>query len=193
MENWRVLNPIVIEENNVEQVGATWCEQFSVLLRRGFKERRHEYFSTLRITQVIITALIAGLLWWPSDVQSPNRVADQATIFTFPQERAMLVKERSVNMYKLSAYLVARSISDIPLDLFLPVIFLTIVYFMIRSECTDILKMSQGLRIGYRRGFHGRQKGYNLCLNCYHGKHVVWGLLHPRSEGIHGLASLHFY
>lgn len=79
MENWRVLNPIVIEENNVEQVGATWCEQFSVLLRRGFKERRHEYFSTLRITQVIITALIAGLLWWPSDVQSPNRVADQAS------------------------------------------------------------------------------------------------------------------
>nr|GMD94159.1 ABC transporter G family member 22-like isoform X1 [Ipomoea batatas] len=153
MENWRVLNPIVIEENNVEQVGATWREQFSVLLRRGFKERRHEYFSTLRITQVIITALIAGLLWWPSDDQSPNRVADQAgllffisvfwayfplftAIFTFPQERAMLVKERSVNMYKLSAYLVARSISDIPLDLFLPVIFLTIVYFMVRLKMT---------------------------------------------------------
>ncbi|XP_031108384.1 ABC transporter G family member 22-like [Ipomoea triloba] len=153
MENWRVLNPIVIEENNVEQVGATWCEQFSVLLRRGFKERRHEYFSTLRITQVIITALIAGLLWWPSDVQSPNRVADQAgllffisvfwayfplftSIFTFPQERAMLMKERSVNMYKLSAYLVARSISDIPLDLFLPVIFLTIVYFMVHLKMT---------------------------------------------------------
>ncbi|XP_019174188.1 PREDICTED: ABC transporter G family member 22-like [Ipomoea nil] len=153
MENWRLLNPIVIEEN-VEQVGATWCEQFSVLLRRGFKERRHEYFSSLRITQVIITALIAGLLWWPSDnVQSPNKVADQAgllffisvfwayfplftAIFTFPQERAMLVKERSVNMYKLSAYLVARSISDIPLDLFLPVIFLTIVYFMVRLKMT---------------------------------------------------------
>lgn len=78
MQNRRLLNPILIEDS-LEQMGATWWEQFSVLLIRGFKERRHEYFSTLRITQVIITALIAGLLWWRSDVQSPSRVADQAS------------------------------------------------------------------------------------------------------------------
>ena len=52
-------------------------------------------------------------------------------IFTFPQERAMLVKERSVDMYRLSAYLVARNISDLPLDLTLPIVFLLIVYFMV--------------------------------------------------------------
>lgn len=51
-------------------------------------------------------------------------------IFTFPQERAMLKKERSVNMYRLSAYFIARTTSDLPLDLFLPIIFLVIVYFM---------------------------------------------------------------
>lgn len=39
-------------------------------------------------------------------------------------------------MYKLSAYMVARSITDIPLDLFLPVIFLTIVYLMVRLKMT---------------------------------------------------------
>lgn len=51
-------------------------------------------------------------------------------IFTFPQERAMLIKERAVDMYRLSAYFLARTTSDLPLDLFLPVIFLLIVYFM---------------------------------------------------------------
>lgn len=51
-------------------------------------------------------------------------------IFTFPQERAMLKKERSVDMYRLSAYFMARTTSDLPLDLFLPIIFLLIVYFM---------------------------------------------------------------
>ena len=51
-------------------------------------------------------------------------------IFTFPQERAMLNKERAVDMYRLSAYFMARTTSDLPLDLFLPVIFLLIVYFM---------------------------------------------------------------
>lgn len=57
-------------------------------------------------------------------------------IFTFPQERAMLAKERSVNMYKLSAYLIARNMSDLPLELLLPVIFLAIIYFMVGLKPT---------------------------------------------------------
>lgn len=51
-------------------------------------------------------------------------------IFTFPQERAMLKKERAADMYKLSAYFLARTTSDIPLDLLHPLLFLLIVYFM---------------------------------------------------------------
>lgn len=51
-------------------------------------------------------------------------------IFTFPQERAMLSKERAADMYRLSAYFVARTTSDLPLDLILPVLFLVVVYFM---------------------------------------------------------------
>mgnify|MGYP003702598485 CR=1 FL=1 len=51
-------------------------------------------------------------------------------IFTFPQERAMLNKERAADMYRLSAYFVARTTSDLPLDLLLPVLFLLVVYFM---------------------------------------------------------------
>lgn len=53
-----------------------------------------------------------------------------SAIFTFPQERAMLIKERSVDMYRLSAYFVARNTSDLPLDLILPTFFMAIVYFM---------------------------------------------------------------
>lgn len=51
-------------------------------------------------------------------------------IFAFPQERAMLTKERAVDMYRLSAYFLARTTSDLPLDLLLPVLFLLVVYFM---------------------------------------------------------------
>ncbi|KHN10345.1 ABC transporter G family member 27 [Glycine soja] len=51
-------------------------------------------------------------------------------IFTFPQERAMLSKERAADMYRLSAYFLARTTSDLPLDLILPVLFLLVVYFM---------------------------------------------------------------
>ncbi|KAI4378514.1 hypothetical protein MLD38_015982 [Melastoma candidum] len=129
------------------QWGASWWQQFSILFCRGIKERRHEYFSWLRITQVIATAVILGLLWWQSDSSTLKGCQDQAglvffiavfwgffpvftAIFTFPQERAMLSKERAANMYRLSAYFVARTTSDLPLDLLLPLPFLLIVYFM---------------------------------------------------------------
>uniref|UniRef100_A0A5B7ATW2 ABC-2 type transporter transmembrane domain-containing protein n=1 Tax=Davidia involucrata TaxID=16924 RepID=A0A5B7ATW2_DAVIN len=42
----------------------------------------------------------------------------------------MLNKERAADMYRLSAYFVARTTSDLPLDLLLPVLFLLVVYFM---------------------------------------------------------------
>lgn len=59
------------------QWGASWDEQFSILFWRGIKERRHDYFSWLRITQVLSTAVILGLLWWQSDVKNPKDLQDQ--------------------------------------------------------------------------------------------------------------------
>ncbi|VFQ59251.1 unnamed protein product [Cuscuta campestris] len=132
--------------------GATWCEQFSILFCRGLKERKHDYFSWLRITQVIATSLILGMLWWQSGGDDPTQLQEQAgllffiavfwgffpvftAIFTFPQERAMLNKERAADMYRLSAYFVARTTSDLPLDLFLPLLFLLVVYFMAGLKC----------------------------------------------------------
>ncbi|XP_047315416.1 ABC transporter G family member 22-like [Impatiens glandulifera] len=148
------LVPIAIDDELKSKIssskrewGASWGEQFSILFWRGLKERSHDYFSWLRITQVLATATILGLLWWQSDVKSTRKLQDQAgllffigvfwgffpvftAIFTFPQERAMLSKERAADMYRLSAYFMARTTSDLPLDLLLPVLFLLVVYFM---------------------------------------------------------------
>ncbi|XP_027068475.2 ABC transporter G family member 22 isoform X1 [Coffea arabica] len=153
-EKKKLLVPLQIDEAIKSQVcskkrewGASWFEQYSILFWRGLKERRHDYFSWLRITQVLATAVILGMLWWQSGSDNPKELQDQAgllffisvfwgffpvftAIFTFPQERAMLSKERAADMYRLSAYFVARTTSDIPLDLLLPVLFLLVVYFM---------------------------------------------------------------
>ncbi|KAL4284919.1 hypothetical protein GQ457_16G021420 [Hibiscus cannabinus] len=153
-EKRKIINPLLIDvepmtntRSNSTEWGATWWDQFSILFRRGLKERRHEYFSCMRVMQVFSTAIIMGLLWWRSDASSSKGLQDQAgllffisvfwaffpmftAIFTFPQERVMLAKERSVGMYRLSAYLLARMTSDLPLDLILPLVFLVIVYLM---------------------------------------------------------------
>lgn len=42
----------------------------------------------------------------------------------------MLIKERASGMYRLSAYFLARTTADLPLELILPTLFVTIVYWM---------------------------------------------------------------
>ncbi|XVF07482.1 hypothetical protein REPUB_Repub06bG0143000 [Reevesia pubescens] len=153
-EKKKLMAPLPLDEelklkvsSSKREWGASWWQQYCILFCRGIKERRHDYFSWLRITQVLSTAIILGLLWWQSDSKSPKGRQDQAgllffiavfwgffpvftAIFTFPQERAMLSKERAADMYRLSAYFLARTTSDLPLDLILPVLFLLVVYFM---------------------------------------------------------------
>ncbi|KAI3467159.1 hypothetical protein Pfo_023822 [Paulownia fortunei] len=122
----------------------SWWLQFKVLLSRGLKERKHESYSGLRIFQVMSVAIISGLLWWHSDA---NHIQDQVgllfffsifwgffplfnAIFVFPQERPILTRERSSGMYRLSSYYFARTVGDLPMELVLPTIFVTITYWM---------------------------------------------------------------
>eukprot|EP01018_Ginkgo_biloba_P007745 Gb_26434 [translate_table: standard] len=129
---------------NKNEWTTSWWEQFSVLLKRGLKERRYESFGGLRIFQVVSVAMLSGLLWWHSET---SRLQDQVgllfffsifwgffplfnAIFTFPQERSMLIKERSSGMYRLSSYFLARTVGDLPMELVLPTIFVIITYWM---------------------------------------------------------------
>ncbi|KAL5723508.1 ABC transporter G member 21 [Ranunculus cassubicifolius] len=135
---------MLLRRRTEEQWTSSWWEQFRVLLKRGLKERKYESYSGLRIFQVMSVSILSGLLWWHSD---PSHIQDQVgllfflsifwgffplfnAIFTFPQERPMLIKERSSGMYRLSSYYFARIAGDLPMELVLPTIFLLITYWM---------------------------------------------------------------
>ncbi|KAM0026847.1 putative ABC transporter, AAA+ ATPase domain, ABC-2 type transporter [Helianthus debilis subsp. tardiflorus] len=127
-----------------EQWCTSWWHQFKVLVLRGVRERRFESFNRLRIFQVLSVAILGGLLWWHTPT---SHIGDRIAmlfffsvfwgfyplynaVFTFPQERRMLVKERSSGMYRLSSYFLARTIGDLPLELALPTAFTFIFYWM---------------------------------------------------------------
>lgn len=83
-EKKKLMIPIPIDEDLKSKVaspkrewGASWWEQYSILFQRGLKERRHDYFSWLRVTQVTSTATILGLLWWQSESTNPKGLQDQ--------------------------------------------------------------------------------------------------------------------
>lgn len=127
-----------------EQWCTTWWHQFKVLLVRGLRERRFDAFNRLRIFQVISVAVLGGLLWWHTPTSHiEDRIAMlfffsvfwgfyplYNAVFTFPQERTMLIKERSSGMYRLSSYFLARTFGDLPLELALPTAFTFIIYWM---------------------------------------------------------------
>ncbi|KAH0681705.1 ABC transporter G family member 21 [Solanum tuberosum] len=127
-----------------DQWTTSWWLQFKVLLGRGLKERKHEAYSGLRIFQVMSVSFLSGLLWWHCKT---NHIMDQvgllfffsifwgffplfSAIFAFPQERPMLIRERSSGMYRLSSYYFARTVGDLPMELVLPTIFVTVTYWM---------------------------------------------------------------
>ncbi|KAL9247020.1 hypothetical protein vseg_020492 [Gypsophila vaccaria] len=143
--NWnKDASHITRKDMKGEQWCTSWWHQFKVLVQRGMKERRFEAFNRLRIFQVLSVAILGGLLWW----QTPeSHIEDRIAliffftvfwgfyplynaVFTFPQERRMLIKERASGMYKLSSYFLARTIGDLPLELALPTAFVFIIYWM---------------------------------------------------------------
>lgn len=127
-----------------EQWCTSWWHQFKVLFQRGLRERRYESFNRLRIFQVISVAILGGLLWWHTPTYHiQDRIALlfffsvfwgfyplYNAVFTFPQERRMLIKERASGMYHLSSYFLARTFGDLPLELALPTAFVFIIYWM---------------------------------------------------------------
>ncbi|KDP27016.1 hypothetical protein JCGZ_20951 [Jatropha curcas] len=131
-----------LNDKKFTEWATTWVQQFTILFRRGIKERKHESFSGLKIGQILVVAFLSGLLWW-----NCSQLQDQIgllffysgfwgffplfeAIFTFPQERRMLAKERSSGTYRLSSYFMSRLVSDLPMELVLPTVFITITYWM---------------------------------------------------------------
>ncbi|KAK4387265.1 ABC transporter G family member 25 [Sesamum angolense] len=123
---------------------SSWFNQFTILLQRNLKERKHETFNSLRIFQVMVASLLAGFMWWHSDYRD---IQDRLgllffisifwgvfpsfnAVFAFPQDRAIFIKERASGMYTLSSYFMARITGDLPMELILPTAFLTVTYWM---------------------------------------------------------------
>lgn len=125
-----------------------WIDQFLILSKRTFKERRMDYLDKLRLLQAVGVAVLLGLLWWKSKIGTEAQLRDQVglmfylcifwtssalfgAVYVFPFEKAYLVKERKADMYKLSVYYVCSTLCDMVAHILYPTIFLLILYFMV--------------------------------------------------------------
>ncbi|WJX60438.1 ABC transporter G member 26 [Trifolium repens] len=132
----------------------SWLDQFvNILYKRTFKARCMEYFDILRLVQALGIALLLGLLWWKSTINTEVQLRDQVglmfyicifwtstcifgAVYVFPFEKVYLRKERKADMYRLSVYYASSTLCDMMAHVMYPTIFMLIVYFMVGFKST---------------------------------------------------------
>lgn len=148
MKRLRSVTSIAASRPGASRWGASFTTQVSTLFIRAIKVRRFETLTIQDTLLFIIVGGISGLIWWQVG-QSDTLVNAQQTLgllffeslflafrtmfnalFTFPSEHKMMLKERASGMYRLSAFYVARSAADLPMDCSIPSILVVLIYLM---------------------------------------------------------------
>merc|ERR1712072_1135968 len=137
------------QDDEPKLVGPTYLTQVYIICMRSMKERRFERFSADSLLTIFFMAFLCGVLWWQAGVGASLATVVGASdvaallfflcafmsfnllfssIFTFPNEKTMLLKEREAGMYPISAFFFGRTMADIPLDMAIPICATTIIY-----------------------------------------------------------------
>lgn len=120
--------------------------QFFILLERALKNSKAQKMSFMNILQTLGMSVICGLVWFqmPYTEHSINDRAGYVFFFqsywfvmtlfqgimTFLPERVIILKERSAGSYRLSAFFLSKIMSELPVQLLMPFLFLVISYPM---------------------------------------------------------------
>jgi ATP-binding cassette subfamily G (WHITE) protein 2 len=143
-------------ENDYEKYGdnvlvhqrPSWFHQFKVLTQRSMLDnfRSWPVVLTLMIQNIVMALLIGGAFYQIGLSQS-SQIRRQPVLFfivinqgvfaalsvinSFPSERLLILRERAAGTYQVSAYFCAKNIADTILQLPGPIVFSSIVYFMV--------------------------------------------------------------
>jgi ATP-binding cassette subfamily G (WHITE) protein 2 len=131
----------------------SWWKQFALLFVRSLKlSYRDKTVVLIQLAQTIIMSLLIGGLYY----QLPNTQANisvrraclffcvinqgvfgaMMTINVFPAERLIIARERMAGMYPVSAYFVAKNLAEVVLQVWYPLVFSLIVYWMVGLQPT---------------------------------------------------------
>ncbi len=125
-----------------------YTTQLKVLIHRAMRNSRSAIFTPMNFIKSFFLGVIAGLVWLQLP-EGETYVVDRAgfmffamtfwvfdsmftAMMTFPAERAVIFRERSSGSYRLSAYFIGKTVSEAPMRLTLPFIYLCVSYWMAR-------------------------------------------------------------
>ena len=138
------------DKPSISREGASsWMAQFLILFQRNMQQYwRRKDIILMSFVVTVVLALFIGLGVWHNigtDQLSIKKrvpslffacvtqgiVAALQSINSFPAERAVMLRERSAGTYYVSSYFMAKTAKDFLTNLWQPVLFTCIVYFLI--------------------------------------------------------------
>jgi ABC-type multidrug transport system permease subunit len=127
-------------------LNTSWWTQYDVLLHRALKESRFATFTKLNLVKTGALGLLVGMAYFQRDYSEVN-VFDISsycfltqvyfvlagmfeTLLAYPNERQVVLKERANHSYHLSAYVVAKMTSELPIRMILPFLYALVSFWM---------------------------------------------------------------
>ncbi|KAI8846552.1 P-loop containing nucleoside triphosphate hydrolase protein [Chytridium lagenaria] len=116
----------------------TWYRQFVVLTRRCFKEQFRSYNVILtQVVQSLVVGILFGFVFLSiGNTQSSVVFGSLSMINSFPSERLLVLRERAAGTYRVSAYFLAKNLSEAAVQLVSPILFTIVIYPMIGLSWT---------------------------------------------------------
>lgn len=136
----------------------SWSRQYMILVHRSLKNSKSAIFTPMNIIKSVLIGLVCGVLYFQMDY-TESSIQDRAAYFfftmtywvmdsmyqafmTFPIEREVVLKERASGSYRLSAYFLAKTTSELPALIILPCLYMVISFWMASISTSFLVFLS---------------------------------------------------
>merc|ERR1712125_247909 len=171
-------NSNAIVNNNGSKYVTSWWTQFTTLTSRALKKNKSTVLAPINIVKAILLSVVTGVVYFNLHYTEKDAYQVYAyfflvmltwimmsmgnAVFTFPQDRVVILKERATASYRLSAYFMAMTVADLPVTLIMPLIYMLISYWMVAWSfgfvtfvlvtCIAMVGVMNGQAFGYLIG-----------------------------------------
>ncbi|XP_045167663.2 uncharacterized protein LOC123530952 [Mercenaria mercenaria] len=142
---------------------SSYLNQLKVLISRNFLNARRRILFPVSVFQNLYILFICVLVWWQPE-RTEETIKDRLGLFfftvvqwaffalldailTFPKEMCVILAERKNKLYYTSAFCISKTISEAPLTILQPCIYMIVIYWVANLNSLPAFFASLGVLI----------------------------------------------